>query len=126
MKINNPPLLSVKGVLFTRDMTAASGTQAVTGVGFRPRAIIFLAGQDGQARASWGFYDGATSQGLGPGGSASQFVSDGPWCILIATTISVTEQQAAVTSLDADGFTLTWLKTGSPTGTGRIIALCLR
>lgn len=35
-------------------------------------------------------------------------------------------QDAIVKSYDAGGFTLTWTKTGLPTGTGNLIFLCFR
>jgi len=111
--------LSVYTGSFTRDMTAASGSVAYTGVGFEPAAIWFWAKVGDQAGyMSWGFSDGA-SGGISLSDfdqhSDDMFVRSGSQIYMQGTTGN--NHHAAVASLDSDGFTLTWTKYGSPTGT---------
>jgi hypothetical protein len=109
---------------FARDMAAASGAVSYTGVGFKPSSILFI----------------FLVQGTPSGGIAMC----GPDRIVrgVGTTISTTvwyamdnvsgfhsnggRHDGAVTSYDDDGFTLTWTKTGSPTGTIWIYYLAMR
>ena len=41
-------------------------------------------------------------------------------------TAATTYQGASITSWDADGFTLSWTKTSTPTGTAGLIFMCFR
>lgn len=116
----------VKVGTFTRDTSMASGTQAITGVGFTPRAIMFLANQASTTESSVGFSDGSAHQCLTDRGADGVGQST-----LNAVAIFLYENGAAYTtatvqSLDTDGFTLNWTKTGSPTGTGDIAYLAFR
>ena len=125
-RLGEPPLNILMFVLkigsFTIDMTTASGTQAVTGLGFSPKSLHFTAAVDGGTWLSHGLDDGTTHIG---------------WSYIVASSSNnsnywnttsinnydgagVTMYQGYVSSLDADGFTITWTKTGSPTGVMRI------
>lgn len=103
---------------FSRDTTLASGTQSVTGVGFRPYFLYFLGAEGGTREVTWGFENGTTRQGIAAEGGAA------------GTTFAPQAGRSArfdeggsniydITSatMDIDGFTVTWDKTGSPTGT---------
>ena len=112
---------------FTRDTTVASGTQAVTGVGFQPKAVIFIAVVSGTARASIGV-DIRTAQG---GISDDHNTIADTWNVLSAYSIFLESGGGAnyggeISTLGADGFTVTWTKTGNPTGTATITYLALR
>lgn len=103
---------------FTRDMTAASGDASYTGVGFKPSMLIALAQIDGQAALSVGFANRCAFLYLGNWYNNGQLIDislSGP-----------AKQTAVVKTYDSDGFTLTWAKTGSPTGTATISYLALR
>jgi hypothetical protein len=84
--------------------------------------VIFFSALDGLA-ASWGFDDAVNSKGMlfrGSGGpiyntTAIQFQLNG----------TPDQQYASLASLDADGFTLTWTKQNSPTGTARVAYLAI-
>lgn len=115
---------------FSRDMSTASSSQAITGVGFAPTALIFFAVTDGAKVASWGFGKNATS------GSVCIFHND----IAAADTFSLYSGSGAImhvvsagncyvgvlSSLNSDGFTIGWTKVGSPTGTLVTTYLALR
>ena len=111
-----------KNVSLTRDMTAASGSQAVTGVGFTPRAIIFVGGVGGVLMAC-AVVDSALTEG---GVSYDNTNFSAPNGNIVLRTSSGNNQAGVIASLDSDGFTITWTKAGSPTGTATLYALCLR
>ena len=113
-------LPSAKVTNFTRDMSIASGTQVVTGVGFRPSHIIFQCSVDGGVgRMSIGFQDNAFIVRC-----ISDFenVGAGQWSPINGNSISAnlnvtTGYNGFASSYDIDGFTITWTKVMSPTGT---------
>lgn len=106
---------------FSRDNTLANGTQGVTGIGFRPSSVIFLAVI---------FSTGAVSIGFDNNGqhnvilnkheeAADQWSAQGVFSISMFTGVAGANG-ADIVSMDVDGFTVTWSKTGSPTGTSSI------
>lgn len=108
----------------TYDLSTSSGTQAITGVGFTPRLIFILGNQTGNARTSIGIDDGTNHYSIymvdagnafGTGTAASLNAGSG-----------ANSQSGYVSALDADGFTITWVKTGSPTGTFTLMYLCIQ
>ncbi len=114
----------------TRDVSTASGTQAITGIGFQPKAVILIAGiaAANNEAVSIGVDDGTTGICIFNGGNDSA----NTWGFETAKSISIhpsaagNNATASVTTLGADGFTLTWVKTGSPTGTYNIGYLCIK
>lgn len=108
----------------TRDLTASTGSVATTGVGFTPRLLFVLFNQDNNLRFGIGFTDGTSK--------FCAYASDTSWkfrntaSYLIQSNDTSAYQQADIASLDSDGFTLSWTKTGSPTGTLTIYYLAIR
>lgn len=111
-----------KVVTFTRDMTAASGNQSVTGVGFVPRSILFFGG----ITSSFTFASVVGSSGIAGGASNDAINGAGINASIFLRVQNSTSQAGQIASFDADGFTITWSKGGLPTGTATIYALCLR
>jgi hypothetical protein len=119
----------VKYVTFYKNMGAA-GAQQVTGVGFQPRLVTFQTSISGGANwASFGQSDGnynscveiqATSGGgatfaqAGFAGIQREDSGGGSWCAF------------NILSLDADGFTVNWSRTGAPSLTASVFAICHR
>jgi hypothetical protein len=115
-------------VAFTRDMSLASGTQAVTGVGFEPKFIIMLSSFSGGVlgTASWGFTSGPgedTSM-WDRGQTAANTYGDGNAVIRIDAAGG--DYVGSLSSFDSDGFTISWVRTSAPTGTLQMIAHCVR
>lgn len=114
-------------VSFTIDLSAANGTTAVTGVGFRPKLILFFGGSGQVAQWSATDADSATAgamatigtfaTGINMSTNALQFITD---------TGAANGLNVAMASYDSDGFTLTRTKFGAPTGTMTIKAVCFR
>ena len=110
--------------------TGNGSTQAVTGVGFQPTAVLFLASIAGAGMASIGFED---SDRAGEALADRQLMTADDWDvgawnadpinIVFASTVNY---GGSITSYDADGFTLTWAARGSPSSTIKIRALCLK
>lgn len=121
--------LQVKADHFTRDVSLASGNQAITGVGFQPRAILFFTSILGSARNSWGFdtgvANGAKAITDNTNIAAGTFTAATNFSISLQT--NVTDQYSGkIASFDSDGFTVAWTKSGSPTGTATIMFLAIR
>ena len=109
--------------LFTRDLTLAAGLQSITGVGFRPKVILFFANIDSAPQMSICANDARTNAGEGIQ-DYSGIVADSYQLVqnvsVILTVNSTTRSFASLSSIDADGFTLSWQKDGSPTGTAAV------
>lgn len=113
---------------FTRDISLATGTQAITGAGFKPRAVIFLAGSvGGSSDNSAGIDDGTNHSAL----VNLNALAAGTFHISAVLSIRFVQSGSdiyggIIQSLDTDGFTISWTKTGSPTGTRTILFLAFR
>lgn len=115
---------------FTRDMSTASSTQTVTGVGFKPAFILFLAAQNTTSSQA--------SMGVDTGGSArgalyhSHAVSANTWA-KSGTSYSIYAEQGGgntyaggVTAFREDEFDVSWVKGGSASGTLAIDYIAFR
>jgi hypothetical protein len=111
---NSPEAPRYSAGVITRLMTAASGSVATTGLGFRPVGIRFWGGVDAGVSNT----DGYAVIGIGlqqrclSTDSANNVLSSSN-CIQMIRGAG-NKQEAVVTSFDADGFTLSWTKTGAP------------
>lgn len=117
-------LSSKSGIQHTRLMDAASGDVAYTGYGFLPTALVALANVDSAYGWSLGFVgsDGVSySIFESTAGVMSSYTR-----LLELRTASGVGQLGILKSYDADGFTITWTKAGSPTGTGYFAVLALK
>jgi hypothetical protein len=106
-------------IQFTRDNTLAAGTQAVTGLGFKPKLLHFYANVSGEPAASVGWSNGSTHRTLwnNHAETANDWQTSTPICLQMRFPSGSTASRITTVTLDADGFTATWTKTGSPTGT---------
>lgn len=93
---------------------ASTGSQSVTGIGFKPRAIIFAMGVGAADSivAALGWSDG-TSQSAAFGFRSDDtntggLSTDTSTVIRWTSVAGVAVGQASLTSLDLDGFTLNW------------------
>lgn len=121
-KVIELPPRTFSGTL-TRDLTTASGSVSTTGLGFMPRKISIALTIAGTVVSSTGYAGGA---GNGSGqcvysayvSSASGFSTTA--CVL-AYAASSAYQFASIASFDTDGFTLSWTKVNTPTGTANMV-----
>lgn len=114
---------------FTRDTTTASGTQAITGVGFTVKAVIFFANESNAAgETSWGLDDGTRSNVLFDRNpvTADAYSETADNTVSIYDVESSTLTYAGVVStLGSDGFTITWTRGSTPSGTLRVNYLAI-
>ena len=112
---------------FTRDLTTATGDVAYSGVGFKPTILVFIAGVIEVSTMSIGIDDGTNSYSVYDNYYNLNFA----WAVSSTLAICVIpspgiSQSGLVKTLDADGFTVTWTKTGLPTGTATVYYLAIR
>ena len=116
-----------------RAMTAASGDVSYTGYGFKPSVLFLLAGKG--STKIWSIGIACTTAGgigtivlAGQGGiNADQiYNTSGYLCTLWESDVKY--QLATVKSMDADGFTLTWTRSGTEPATldANLLFLALR
>ena len=112
---------------FTRDTAAATGTQAVTGVGFKPSNIIFIGGVTASTQISIGIDDGTVHYSLVniEGETATHWALNSTRSIAIIQAAGI-NYHGNIDSLDSDGFTITWTKAGEKTGTATIYYMAFR
>lgn len=113
--------LSVFNGSTSYNLATASGTVAITGVGFRPKNVQILGSIASTDTTSSGWGNGVASgciynNGLGGGGWTASGTN-----ALFLVTGAVDSARGVISSLDADGFTITWTKIGSPTGSASIV-----
>ena len=104
---------------FTRDISLVSGTQVVSGLSITPKFFVFFATISNQA--------GATSMGLSSVTTDvsvrdNHNVAANAWGAVNAASISISlgggnEYDGQVSAVASGEFTITWTKTGAPTGT---------
>lgn len=109
--------------LETRDMAAESGDVSYTGYGFQPSGLVILAslgitgsiGSSEPALAEHCIYNYNVTPPLKYGAN------------VVNVSAGNSDRQAAVVkTYDVDGFTLTWTKTATPTGTATLHVFAFR
>jgi len=103
---------------FTRDVSLASGTQVITGVGFKPKRVFFQMALTSTVASisSAGWDDGSSRFCVYDNhlSTADSNAISGNFSIILSTANSYT---GLITALSSDGFTITWTRNGAPTGT---------
>jgi hypothetical protein len=118
-------LPSPKVVQFSRDMTTATGTQSVTGVGFRPSAVIGHNVVDPSNKQGWGMDDATLSAGTNTRDAVGADTWEASNFIHVQFGGGVT-YDGTIQSFDADGFTVSWTKAGASTGSLLCRMLCFK
>ena len=103
---------------FSRDISTASGNQAVTGVGAIPKAILFFMNGPNANEAYIGGGEAANAGDVlylnNPAGNSWKVQSS---TVIFLFDASGAQYKGVINSFDADGFTIAWTKSGTPTGT---------
>jgi hypothetical protein len=112
-------------ISFTRVASAVDGNVSYTGMGFKPSALIALSLINSTNSQCIGFANSARAS------IGNLYVGSAGWLITASSLISsvgptLNYEDCSVASYDADGFTLTWHKNGSPTGTIAVYVLGIR
>ena len=116
---------------FNRDMSLASGNQAITNVGFKPSSLILYASQPNVAGTTcWGMHGGITSGNL-----RDQYLGvNGAYAInTVGAVINIRKNAGdtdgyygTIVSFDPLGFTIAWTRVGTPTGSFSLNYLAFR
>jgi hypothetical protein len=107
-----------------RDVSVGSGDVSYTGIGFKPRAIIFYATVASTNTASWGMSAGASNNVMTQMASGSFDYYTGSASIAYVSGLNT--HIGTIKTFDSDGFTITWTKANSPTGTLRVYYMAYR
>jgi len=115
---------------FTKDVSDATGTTTVvSSVGFTVKAIIFFTGDHNVLRrASWGLATSADQGALQTSEAEDAYYIPGGISANHSITWAISGSayyDGAVTTFGSDGFTVTWNKTGSPTGVQNVIYMAI-
>jgi hypothetical protein len=110
---------------------ATTGTQAINGVGFQPKAVIFLSTISGSSKVSWGLDDVSTADSIAINANDGHYYNSGAIGDVASISLctvgsNVTIATAKITATGSDGFTITKSKSGSPTGTATVIYVAFR
>lgn len=115
----------IKDLYVTRDISLTSDL-VVTGVGFTSRLIICVINQPGSSIYSIGWSTGGAGTCIHDFSRAAGATNwRGDSGIAMAFPAEGTSNLATVTAIGSDGFTLSWTKTGSPTGNIGMQFLCM-
>lgn len=110
---------------FNRDLTAASGNVSYTGVGFTPTEL-YVSGVLSSICISNGFSNSSRAEQCVFSAMSAAYTQGGVSAnVTLIVSASNAFQTAQVNSYDSDGFTLTWSKTNSPTGTANFVYMAL-
>lgn len=119
--------LSVSVGTFIRDMTLASGTQTISGLGITPKAVICHAANSASAgNASFGFSSSAANQVQI---DDHQNVAN-EWSHLLTEAIAIEQGGAnrydgAIGNFQSGSFDVVWTRNGAPTGTMRVVFIAI-
>lgn len=100
--------------------TSTIGVQTVTGTGFTPKSVQIMMNIDNTEIISDGWTDGTTSACRFWEANANTQQSSTSVIVAARTQTGVTESQAIFTSFTSNGMTMTWTKTGAPSGTANL------
>src|ERR1700694_1007498 len=101
---------------------SSTGDQAVTGVGFQPKALIFMESNPGSTedsaatseRTSFGVTDGTNMFAIGELIASGNSPGNQPrgmntsYCVATPSLVTTWAMRGKLKTMDADGFTLTW------------------
>ena len=103
--------------VFTRDSALVAGQQAVVGVGFTPSVVIFLSNLSSTPQASWGFDRGGIRKSIydSHNGTPDEYETSGGSSVIMVQAGAIS-YLGRILTMDTDGFTMDWTKTGAKTG----------
>jgi microcystin-dependent protein len=117
--------LKSKIITATRDASGATGSVAYTGVGFRPSAVECMMCVDGTLYQSKGVCDSSLTNRCHFQSAANTYYE--VVNIVCYSNQASWAQRGSITAFGDDGFTIGWIKDGTPTaGTLKLVFICYR
>lgn len=109
-----------------REIDAATGDVAYTGLGFKPSLVVFLSSEENQVGWSIGFDDGTNQYSIAEATGGSTIRNTADKSIMRLDNASY-EQKGSIKTFDSDGFTIEWVKVGgAPPGTMIVVYVAFR
>ena len=110
-------LPNARCVALNWDFSNATQTQAITGLGFKPSAIMIHIGHYNTFSSSvgWSSQDYPNGSNMARFSATADRVNFGQ-IVNLTQTAGVDYMTATISSYDTDGFTISWVRTGTPTG----------
>ena len=103
---------------FNIDAASVGATTSISGIGFTPKYAIFTGLRDTFVNAFWGMSDGTPGNDDGWGTNYLGVPDNyGRFSQAIVMYNTAANYINGTIAFDVDGFTVTWTKNGSPTGT---------
>jgi hypothetical protein len=102
---------------------SVAGTQAITGIGFKPSYVsIYTTRNSDWKTGSFGMSDGTTDRAMYNASNTGLGAGAFPPAnyVIFLDQDGSNDARALIQSFDSDGFTLNWTKGGSPTGAATI------
>jgi len=125
--IQNEAIILPDAVVVTvsRTLTDADNSVGYTGVGFRPRLMWQVGGVSGTLSPTIGFAMRGITQRCTVENvtGANEWYPSGVFARYVNAGSTV---DATITSLDTDGFTISYVKSSAPSGTWIIYAMCVK
>lgn len=126
---SNP--LASKIVTATYNLATVSGTQIISGIGFRPSALLGFGCVNGAPINTYQTYSGLCDSGLNQ--SCTAAYQSQPWispagpAFFFASDAGASNWVNGVITAIGDGtITIAWTKTGAPAGTFAMSFLCFK
>lgn len=111
---------------FTRDLSI-SGNQSITGVGFKPLYVDCIGYVPETETGSWGSFLSAIKKAFSQTQAGIlREPGSGVYGAVFQTGATPDSAEMTYVSMDADGFTVNWVKNNSPSGTATIIYRAFR
>lgn len=109
----------------TKNMADASGSQSYTGFGFKPRCVLAFASVNNQAN---GLSVGGVVFNVGEALAALTYNAEGsvPLAFVEITTGAGNSYTGQIASLDNDGITINWTRTGTPSNSITVTLIAFR
>jgi hypothetical protein len=114
-----------KTLHLTRDLTLADEPIAYTGVGFTPSLLLFYSITDSYNTSSWGFATSPANQRCYFGGFTTPVIQAFADVIWAYDDPLINGGEGWLLTIDPDGFTIGWYKTGIPNGNADFYVICL-
>ena len=116
--------LNVHVGTFSRDISTATGSQTITGVGFTPKTLIIFGCVSGTMYLSFGTTDASTDTCVYIHGVETQWYSYSAGMILFYASAG-NEYVGVLSSFNSDGFVIGWTKIGTIAGASQMKFLAI-
>ena len=109
--------VGMKLISTSRDSATATGTQAITGFGFKPSGVLVFANVNTTTEMSISAADSSAAGGSYNQHPATNYIWNTAGTLVYVYEATGKAYSGSLNSFDADGLTISWTKTGDKVGT---------